>query len=247
MANTETQVAQVAGVDVEYRLDRQMVIFSPGFGVCEGSPGMALFRDIISILPAGVGYVLFSYCDEDDRMVTVKGTEEDAERLLNVLAWVRQRPGVEGVSIVAHSRGCIDAAVADMYPLNSVVMLAPPLWGGFARFYFTNRPGVVKRGDDWYVPRSDGTTSIMPERIFDEYDTLRLDDVILNYAERQPLRVIVAGADGVLGQQDFGRLLTAPNIKVVTIPGASHDFEGDARSVLLQKLGDYISKDLLDA
>ena len=125
MEGGEVQKATVAETVVEYRLGRKMVVFSPGYGVRDGSPGMQLFRDIISILPPGIGYALFSYTDEDDGKVLVKSTEEDAARLLNIFAWLRQQPDVEGVALVAHSRGCIDAAVAGMYPLDSAILLAP--------------------------------------------------------------------------------------------------------------------------
>lgn len=247
MDSGEIQKTTVAETPVEYRLGRKMIIFSPGFGVREGSPGMQLFREIITILPLNIGYVLFSYTDEDDGKVLVKSVEEDAARLLNVIAWLRQQQVVEGIAIIAHSRGCIDAAIADLYPLDSMVMLDPPMSSNHARRYFTSKPGAVKRGDDWFVPRSGGSTSIISEQVFDEWETLDLDELILNYALHQPIRVVFAGTDALLGEQDFSRLLSAPNIRVVTISGAGHDFEGPERAVLLKKISDYISKDLLDA
>jgi hypothetical protein len=132
--------------------------------------------------------------------------------------------------------------MAKVHPLSFAVMLAPPLVQGHARQYFTHKPGVVKQGDDWYVPRSDGTTTIISEGVFNEFDHVQREELLLDYATVQPMLTVAAGADLVLGEQDYSHLEADDHITFTTISGASHDFAGPAREPLIQLVLAYIKE-----
>lgn len=236
----QNKTTTLDGFELEYRLAPHMVVFSHGFGVRRDSRGM--FTDISQHLPADFGYVLFDYDNIDGEMLRATYAAEQIVRLQRVVAWARQQPGVENVGIVAHSRGCLITSLARIQSLSFVVMLAPPLAQGHARHYFTNKPGTIKRGDDWHVPRSDGTTTIIPEGVFVEFDQVQREAVLLDYAVVQPMFVVVAGADGVLGEQDYGHLEANPNITLQTIAGASHDFADAARQPLIHLVSKYLNE-----
>lgn len=244
MAKAAVRVIQLPSgpLEVECRLAPTMVVFSHGFGVRRDSRGM--FTDIVAALPAHVGYVLFDYDRPADGGVRATYAVEQIERLRQVYTWAKQQPGVGHVGIIAHSRGCLIASLAQIHPLPMVIMLAPPLAQGHARQYFTQKAGTERHGDDWYVPRSDGTTTIIPEGVFEEFDTIQREKEFLEYAGLQSMLTVIAGADGVLGDQDYSQLASNANITLATVPGASHDFAGEARRELIRLVQKYIKESL---
>jgi len=167
-------------------------------------------------------------------MAVIRSIRDDAERLRTILVWLRQLAVVKDVGIIAHSRGCIDVALAAIHPLKSVMLLAPPLQSGHVREYYTGRAGSLLRGGEWFVPRSDGTTSIISESMFDEYEQLDLVQIISDYAALQPLHIIAAGADQILVDQDFSQVQYAPGVTLVTVQSASHDFSDSSRNELVE-------------
>jgi pimeloyl-ACP methyl ester carboxylesterase len=95
----------------EYKLAPEVVVFSHGFGV--GRDNRGLFTGITECLPSGLGYVLFDYYDYNDALATVVLTDftEQTKRLRQVIDWAQKQPGVVKVHLVAHSIGCIVAAL----------------------------------------------------------------------------------------------------------------------------------------
>ena len=241
MASSGSQTAKLNDFELEYRLAPNMVVFSHGFGVRRDSRGM--FTDLVRSLPDGFGYVLFDY-DDVVGEGTLRATYATAQvdRLKQVMAWAKAQPGVERIGLVAHSRGCIIAALASITSLSAVILLAPPLVDGHARRYFTTKPGTVRKGDDWYVPRSDGTTTIISEGVFQEFEDVQREEVVLSYVAKQPACLIVAGADKILDDQDYASFEHNPNVSLAAIPGASHDFDGASRQELIRLVNNYLQK-----
>ena len=222
---------QLGDFEVVFRLAPQMVVFSHGFGVERSARGM--FSDIVASLPAGFGYALFDYYDFRDNEMSVTTFAEQQARLLLVIDWVRQQAGVSVVSVVGHSMGCVIASLAKPTVMNRVIFLAPPLQIGVrTRRYFTAKPGARNEGGIWVVPRSDGSVSRFPEKLFAEIEAVDSAAALLAYAAAQPLTVIVAGADQLLQAEDQA-VLQSPTITRLEIAGADHNFNGAARSSLI--------------
>ena len=228
---------QLFGTTIEYKLAPHMVVFSHGFGVRRDGRGM--LTEIAENLPDGYGYVLFDYNEIDDEHYTVriKDFSEQVELLNKVLAWTSGQKGVRQVSLIAHSMGCIVAALARPQGFNKVVFLAPPTSiGERTRKYFTGKRDAEKHGDTWVIPRSDGTISIIPESFFDQYEQVDALQALQQFADTQPYTLIVAGTDEVLPDADYEALAKHKNVQFSRIKGASHDFENDARQPLLDKV-----------
>jgi pimeloyl-ACP methyl ester carboxylesterase len=239
-ANPRSTIGMVDGVNIEHCVAPNVVVFSHGFGVRRDSRGM--FADIAAAFPGDVGYVLFDYNEDEGEALRITYSADEAERLSKIAAWVRAQPGVTNVAIVAHSRGCIIASLAAIRRVRAVILLAPPLAGGHTRQYFTNKPGAIRRGDDWYIPRSDGSITVIEDGVFDEFERINSEVAILSYAARQSVLVIVAGADGILEGQDYTRLIQTPTITLETIPNAGHDFIDQARPALIHRVNAYLQE-----
>jgi pimeloyl-ACP methyl ester carboxylesterase len=225
------------GVTLEFELAPNMVVFSHGFGVRRDGRGM--FTEIAQNLPKGYGYVLFDYYEVDEQQHTVRITDfaEQTERLKEVLEWTSAQKGVESVSLIAHSMGCIVAALAHLGSLDKLILLAPPTSiGERTRKHFTTKKGAEKHDDMWVVPCNDGTISIIPESLFDQYETVHAETALLELADERPYKLIVAGSDGVVTDADYSRLAQHSNVQYVELAKANHDFEGSARPLLLDEI-----------
>ena len=229
------------GFEIEYRLAPRMVVFSHGFGVRRDARGM--FTDIVENLPEGFGFVLFEYNMPEGDKLRLTSLSDQVARLKWVIAWARRQPGVESIAIVAHSKGCTVTALAQPDNVDGVIMLAPPLHvGSGTRTMFTTRPGAVRQGDTWSIPRSDGTTSLVDEAVFEEMATVDGEKVVIDYAQIQPLHVVAAGDDRILPNQDYSRVAAYPGATLDVINGASHDFADAARQPLVRLVSKYLSE-----
>lgn len=224
----------IDGVTLEYELAANMVVFSHGFGVRRDSRSM--FTEICQNLPDGYGYVLFDYNDSDDEKHTVRLTDftEQIEKLQKVLTWTVTQRGVKSLSIIAHSMGCVVTALARPKSLEKLILLAPPTSiGERTRQYFTAKKGAEKQDNMWVVPRNDGTVSVIPETLFDQYEAVDAEAELQKLATRTTYTLIAAGADEVIPDANYGALVPNPRVHFVSIAGASHDFDKSARQPLL--------------
>jgi len=231
----------IDGFELVYRLAPHMVVFSHGFGVRRDARGM--FTDIVDNLSDGFGFVLFEYNLPEGDKLRLTSLSDQVARLKQVIAWTRQQPGAESISIIAHSKGCTVTALAQPDNVGSVIMLTPPLHvGSGTMVMFTTRPGAVREGDTWSIPRSDGTTSLVDQAVFEEMSTVDGEKAVVDYAHLQSLHIVTAGDDRILPNQDYSRVAACPGATLDTIPNASHDFAGDARRPLIALVNAYLNE-----
>ena len=97
-------------ITVEYELAPKMVVFSHDFATLRD--GRGLLSDIAGHLPHGYGYVLFDYYDTNDtgQTIQIKTFAEQLKRLSVMMTWLKGKPDVQQIDMVAHSLGCIVAA-----------------------------------------------------------------------------------------------------------------------------------------
>ena len=223
----------VLDIHADYEIAPHMVVFSHGFGVDRTSRGM--FSEIVAALPEDYGYVMFDYYDITDKTVNISTLEDQQRILLTIIGWLSEQSEVIDISLVAHSVGCLVAAVAQPPEIKHAVMLAPPLRRNESmRDYFLQKPGVAQRGELWYVPRRDGTTSIIPNALFDELGALNAEQVLLDYAAVQPFQLIIPTQDEVLGSVDYNELALDEHISAITIDAADHNFSGPRRADMIK-------------
>ncbi|MDB5184631.1 MAG: hypothetical protein JWN38_439 [Candidatus Saccharibacteria bacterium] len=229
LAQSQTLPPEVAAG--EYRLGSQMVVFSHGFGV--DRYGNELLSDLAQAMPAGYGYVLFDYNQKaDDGSILVSTFAQQQAILDRVIAWAGQQSGVTAVHLVAHSMGCIIAALLAPTAIKNCIFLAPPLSiGENVRQYFTSKVGAQKDGPIWVVPRRRGAVTRMPEKIFDEMEATDAGAVLSRFGTARPYLLALAGADELLAGQDY-RIFADTKVELVGIDDANHDFSDHARQQL---------------
>ncbi len=227
---------RILDIHADYELAPHMVVFSHGFGVERTSRGM--FSEIVKALPEDYGYVLFDYydydSDSDGQTINISTFEDQQRLLLSIIAWLSEQGSITDISLVAHSAGCIVAAMAQAPEIKKAVMLAPPLQISGLSDYFMQKFGVEQKDGLWTIPRSDGTTSIVPQAMFDEIETIDAKERLLNYATVQPYALILPSHDEVLGETDYNDLALDDNISAQTIDDADHNFTGQSRAGMIE-------------
>lgn len=221
-------------VEIEYKLAPQIVVFSHGFGVRRDARGM--FTDICAGLPEGYGYVLFDFdvVDATTNTQRVIGFKARAEILEAVIAWARQQNAVEQLHIVGHSIGTLTLAELAPDNIGAMILLAPPLSLGleFAERYI-KRPGAEHTGHTWTFPRTDGTTTVVDDEPLADLVSIDAEGELTKLGMFRPYTIIIASADEVLLDEDYTELIVMPNITMLGVDQANHDFNGDARPKLV--------------
>lgn len=229
----------VLDIHADYEIAPHMVVFSHGFGVERTSRG--LFTDIVKALPDDYGYVLFDYYDIVGKTINISGFVDQQRMLLSIIAWLSEQADVTDISLVAHSMGCVVAALAQPPELKQVIMLAPPLAiGERTRTYFTTKAGAKKSANLWMVPRRDGTISYIPDALFDEIESIEAQEVLLDYAAVQPYELLIPANDEVLGDVDYNDLALDENITALTIDEADHNFGRASRPAMIKAVLDWL-------
>jgi len=222
-------------VQLEYRLDKQVVVFSHGFGVRRDARG--LFTDIAAALPRGWGYVLFDYdgFDETHNQLQVGGADGRLARLKAVVAWAQAQTDVKDVHLIGHSMGSLTIASLAPEDVGKLLLLAPPLSLG-SRFAetFTKRPGAEHEGSAWSFPRSDGTTTLVEDKVLAELASIDAEGELSKLALFRSYVIILAGSDEMLPDADYTGLITMPAVSMLSIDKANHDFNGEARTELVR-------------
>lgn len=237
----DASIQQIDGVTVEFILAPKVVVFSHGFGVRRDASGF--FTELVANLPEGYGYVLFDYYQyPQDNITVISSFSEQVKILRTVLDWTRSQVGVDSVSIIAHSMGCIVTSLAQPSDIQKSIFLAPPTSiGENTRKYFTERPGAYQKDGFWYVPRRNGTVSKIPVVLFDEFETIDAARAINKYANKTSLLIIAAGADEVIKDFDTHSLTGVDESSLTIIDGANHNFEQPARPELIKIVRQFIT------
>lgn len=222
-------------------MKKHVIIYSHGFGVRKDDRG--LFTDIADSLP-GTEHIMFDYSQIDDaaNTLTVAPLTDQAKRLQQVVAEARTNNPDAIIDLIAHSQGCILAAIAQPAGLRKVVFTAPP---PDADVEDKIRRWKVRYGtqftteDTSYLERKDGSTTIVPREFWASLKDLDVQELYCALAENAGLTIVTASQDEVLGEVVFNAL--SSKIKVIEM-ATGHNFEGEGR----QKLIDIIAQEVQD-
>jgi len=222
---------------------KRIIIFSHGFGVAKDSAG--LFIDIAQSLGSDVLPVLFDYndIDEANRTMTTKPFSQQAAILNRHIEQARQDYPDARISLVAHSQGCIVAAVAEPQGLEQVILLAPAESFSVKRLEkaFTERlkPEHLPDGSV-RIPRRNGSYIVIPATFRPEIEHIDPPERYNRLAKLAPTTLIRAAQDDILGKHvDDSRL--SSDIKVIKLDG-DHNFTDPAdRQGLIQTIKQQLS------
>lgn len=218
---------------------KHFVVYSHGFGVDKTDRG--LMTDIAVAIP-DAEHILFDYneIDQANNTLTVNPLEQQVNRLRNKLNALDDSTE-KIVDIIAHSQGCVVAALAKPHNVRRIICLTPPDSLDAARMIsiFGSRPGGhINLEGESKIPRRDGTTTIIPKQYWQsiQLDVIRLYDHLPDLAEK--ISFYIANNDEVLGATNFNQ--TDQRIDLIHVDG-DHDFTGEARSRIVKTIKETLS------
>lgn len=219
---------------------KHIVIFSHAFGVKRDDRG--LLDGPQGIAPAlraeGIETVLFDYNDIDEvnNTLTVYPLSVQAEKLREVVESVKRENPEAIVDIVAHSQGCLVAALAHVQGIRKSIFLAPSLIQNIDRMIetFRARPGTeIDFEGVSKLARLDGTLTLVPKEFWTERSSMEPISLYNAFAQQSEIFLINAKQDDVLKRGDTS--LLDSSIVVQDLEG-DHSFNGDARGPLIEKI-----------
>lgn len=219
-------------------MSKHIIVYSHGFGVRKNDRG--LFTDIAKALP-GAEHVMFDYnlIDEQTNTLTVSPLQRQVQLLKEQLNKIGSDAAVD---LVAHSQGCVVAALAKPKNVRQVLCLAPPDNVDVERLinFFGSRDGsVIDLDGQSKIPRRDGSTTIIPASYWQSLKGLDVIRIYNRLPDLAKVKFLIANEDEVLGMSNFDK--TDERIDLVQL-GGNHDFTDDAR----QPLVDYVKNELMN-
>lgn len=221
-------------------MGKHYIIYSHGFGVRKD--GRGLLTDIAATLPE-YEHIFFDYNDFDDitNTLTARPIDQQAKMLTEQTTAVIDQDSEAVIDIIAHSQGCVVAALANPKHIRRVVFLAPPaqLLGLEKRDILAERAGTKTTEDGTvYMPRRDGSTTIIKEDYWKSREGIRPIELYNKLAKNTELVIISATKDKILTSTDFTGL--AEGVQIIQLE-ADHDFTGTYRPALLSKITELLN------
>ncbi len=211
--------------------NKNIIIFSHGFGVSKDDRG--LFTDISAAFPEAE-IVLFDYndVDEEQNTITVKPFSQQVDLLQqHILEQRRQNPEAD-IDIICHSQGSLIAALAQPVGVRKVILIAPPVDRSVEQSlkrYRGNPQAVIDLEGYTRLPRTDGSTTIVPAAYWKERESMVHSTELYNQLAKQTeVYIIRPTQDQVLGDVSFVGL--SENVSLIDCEG-DHDFS-QSREIL---------------
>lgn len=214
------------------------IVYSHGFGVDKTDRG--LFSDIAAAIPE-YEHILFDYneVDKATNTLTVSPFQEQVRRLKDQLKGLDDGED-KIIDIVAHSQGCVIAALAQSPHVRKVVCLAPPedldvekIANRFRKPGSTVDLQAVSR-----IVHRDGSTTIVPEGYWTEIKQLDVAAAYSQLAGLAQVTFIVAKDDDVLGPTNFDTLRGSIDVERVS---GDHNFRAGARPEICDRVARLLS------
>ncbi|MDX1535949.1 MAG: hypothetical protein R3346_04290 [Candidatus Spechtbacterales bacterium] len=215
-----------------HKTKKHYIIFSHGFGVQKDDRG--LFTDIANSLD-GIESVMFNYnnINEEENTLTVAPLNVQASKLEEEIEKIKNKEPEAIIDIIAHSQGCLVAAIAEPENIRKTIFLAPPSEPGMEDLmeYFKNKPNSkVDTEGESRLSRRDGSTTIVPKEYWKTLKVLAVPKLYNNLSKKTNLIIVQAADDEVLGFTNFSGV---DNVRIETMR-ANHDFTEKARKGLIE-------------
>ncbi len=145
--------------------------------------------------------------------------------------------------LICHSQGCVVGSIGNLEKIEKVIFLAPPTNNDINKTFerFATRPGsVMDLGGESVVMRSDGSKTIIPATYWSDRKEMNYLEMYKNLSDRlgsENLKIILANQDEIVSNEGKEFLKTIG--EVFAIDG-NHNFEGESREFLLEKIKEII-------
>ena len=211
---------------------KHYVVYSHGFGVRKDDRG--LFSDISNSLDEAQN-ILFDYnqINEIDNTLTVSPLNK---QVLQLKEQIDKLGNDSIIDVIAHSQGCVVAAIAKPSNIRKMIFIAPPDKILVDRIisYFGGRDGAqIDLENESIVPRRDGSTTIIPSSYWDSIKSLDVINAYNHIPETVDVRLYIARSDEVLGMTNFDSVNRPIELKEID---GNHDFTGTDRPKLLAEI-----------
>ncbi|NTW30914.1 MAG: alpha/beta hydrolase [Candidatus Moranbacteria bacterium] len=235
--NYETELPETSNGVPRY------VVFSHGFGVRKDGGGGGIFTDIAKGLGAEYVPVMFDYNDVsvDEKILHTHPFSDQVRKLNATISEIRNQDPEAVIDLVAHSQGCIVAALANPDGIRKAVLLAPPFVTDIRRSLarYEGKPGAVINLDgESRLPRTDGTVTIVSAAYWKEREALNYPGLYEAFSAKTELYLVRAQNDEVFGDAELPCVLS--NVSVISIPG-THDFTGSFREGMVRAVTSILS------
>lgn len=213
---------------------RKKIIFIHGFGVRKDARGM--FTDIVNALP-----------EFECILTDLNVVDENGNTHLNplgtqakIIREVFEKEGGDEVYIIAHSQGCVVAALADLPNAKKVFLLAPPTNNDLDKTInnFKKRPGTeIDLEGQSTLMRADGSKTFVSKEYWEERKKINYLEEYKKLSEKNNLVIILASEDEVVDNSSKDDL---KNLGVLDEVVANHNFEGSGRVQLVETIQKYL-------
>jgi hypothetical protein len=220
-------------------MTKHVIVYSHGFGVRKDDRG--LFTDIANAIPEA-DHIMFDYnvIDEQANTLIVSPLQAQVQKLREQLSHI---DGDITADIVAHSQGCIVAALAKPQNVRKILYLAPPDNVEVDRLinFFGSRDGSdINTEGQSRIPRRVGSTTIIPAAYWQSLNGLDVIRLYNRLPDLAQVKFLIANEDEVLGMTNFDK--TDERIDLVQLSG-NHDFSDEDR----QQLVNFVRNELVSA
>lgn len=218
---------------------RKKIIFIHGFGVKKDARGM--FTDIANALPEFDGVLTDLNIVDENGNTHLNPLGTQAQIIREVFERETNNDSEsEEIYVIAHSQGCVVAALADLPNIKKVFLLAPPTNNDLDRTInnFKKRPGteINLEGRSTLI-RADGSKTFVPKEYWEERGKINYLEEYKKFSEKNNLVIIVASEDEVVDNSSKEELRKLGILDEVT---TNHNFEGYGRILLIEKIRYYI-------
>jgi hypothetical protein len=218
---------------------KHIIIFSHGFGVKKDDRG--LLTAIADAFPESATY-LFDYFDvnEEDMTIAIRPFTEQMQILNNVYKKAKETHPNAIIDIIAHSQGTLIPSLLKLEGIRKTILLTPVFDMGIERTikrYGSDPESEINMEGISKLRKLDGYIRYVPSEYWIERKELNPFYLYNEYSLKTDLIIINANQDNILGSVDIS--LLDSNIKVLNLDG-DHEFSGDQRKVLIQKIGEII-------
>jgi pimeloyl-ACP methyl ester carboxylesterase len=215
------------------------ILFIHGFGVMKDARGM--FTDLAdSLSDADFQPILFDLNDTDEEgNLVVSDFSEQVRRVKAV--WDKEVKDSD-LYVVAHSQGCIIAALANLPDISKTILLTPPTESSSEEIldYFRSKPATeINLEGISNLARSDGSFTIVPASYWVEKDAVDTTGLYQKFTEQNSVEVVRATEDEVIS--NVGMPAAFPDVAIRDI-ATNHNFENQGRAELVSLVKELLAE-----
>ncbi len=223
--------------------NKQVVIFSHGFGVKRDSYGM--FTELSKVLEDQYLTIKFDYnlVNREENWTKVLPIKTQVEMLETITEFAQKKFDPKKIHIIAHSMGCVVTSLAQITNIDKVILLAGPSEPPYnsLKEYFLRKKGTkINKTEISEMPRSDGSTTYVSSDFWSEIKKINPSIRYNNLAQSSSVTFVRPLEDQNIKNEDYSTIKNNKKINFQEISG-NHMFEESARSKLKKLIKNILS------